>query len=146
MKARPSTGRSSASAKSAGRIGADGCPPKVLLQSSKSSACAAVPLISAASSALVRSAEPNTRLAGRGRNDQAENSRGRLDAARDRDADGIEDADLGPTHRWRRQILEPQRRGPAGKLVCELHVAPAAPASRAKTVPAMRRSPPGSLK
>src|SRR6516225_1656993 len=63
MKARPSTGRSSASAKRAGRIGADGCPPKVLLQSSKSSACAAVPLISAASSTLERSAEPNTRLA-----------------------------------------------------------------------------------
>src|SRR5262249_54340600 len=52
-----------ASANSAGRIGADGCPPSVLLQSSKSSACAAVPLISAASIAPVRLSEPNTRLA-----------------------------------------------------------------------------------
>ena len=80
----------------------------------------------------------------RGRNDPAENSRGRLHAAGDRDADGIEDADLGPMHRLRGQILEPQCGGSAGKFVCELHAAPAAPASRAKT--AMRRVPPGSLK
>src|SRR4029077_12109174 len=112
MKARPSVGRSSASANSAGRIGADGCPPRVLLQSSKSSACAAVPLISAASSAPVRSAEPNTEPgaararagggaeheagAARGRDRPAENLRARLGAAGDRDADRIEDADLGP--------------------------------------------------
>src|SRR5262249_58320026 len=58
----------------------------------------------------------------------------RLHAAGDCDADGIEDADLGPMHRLRGQILEPQCGGSAGKFVCELHAAPPAPASRAKTV------------
>jgi len=58
---RPSTERVSAKANNAGRIGADGCPPSVLLQSSKSSACAAVPLINAASSGAARRSVPNTR-------------------------------------------------------------------------------------
>ena len=45
---------SSASANSAGSTGAEGWPPSVLLQSSKSSACDAVPLTSAASATARR--------------------------------------------------------------------------------------------
>ncbi len=45
-------------AHSAGRIGADGWPPSELLQSSKSSACDAVPLISAALSTSTWSDAP----------------------------------------------------------------------------------------
>ncbi len=62
MRSRPLAPSFSPSAIAAGRIGAEGCPPMVLLQSSKSCACAAVPLISAALSAVVRALPPKIRL------------------------------------------------------------------------------------
>ena len=60
MKSRPLAPVSSASAISAGSMGAEGWPPIVLLQSSKSSACEAVPFTSAASSAFTRALSPKT--------------------------------------------------------------------------------------
>ena len=62
MKSRPLAPMSSASANSAGRIGAEGWPPSVLLQSSKSSAWDAVPFTSAASSGAVLRLPPKMRL------------------------------------------------------------------------------------
>ena len=61
MKSRPVLSRISPSANSAGTIGAEGWPPIELLTSSKSSACAAVPLISAASSGAARRSVPKIR-------------------------------------------------------------------------------------
>src|SRR5438874_1979916 len=52
MKSWPLAPMSSANAHSADKTGADGCPPIVLLQSSKSSACEAAPLTSAAGRSL----------------------------------------------------------------------------------------------
>src|SRR6266571_1433522 len=62
MKSWPLAPMSSANAHSADKTGADGCPPIVLLQSSKSSACEAAPLTSAASRAGTRRLWPNRRL------------------------------------------------------------------------------------
>src|SRR5262249_60397510 len=55
------TGMAAAKANRPGRIGTEGWPPSVLLQSSKSSAWEAVPFTSAASVTDRRCAEPNIR-------------------------------------------------------------------------------------
>jgi hypothetical protein len=65
----------------------------------------------------VGGAEHEAACAGRGHSDPAENLRGWLHAAGDRDAYGIEDADLGRMHCLWGQILEPQCGGSAGKFV-----------------------------
>jgi hypothetical protein len=78
--------------------------------------------MSAASSALVRSAEPNRRLEPPwGGTTRADDPRRRLAAAGQRDADRIENADLGPKHRIRGQVLETQCGRPPGEFVRELH-------------------------
>src|SRR5918997_1237758 len=62
MKASPSLPICSAKAQIAGTTGAEGCPPIVLLQSSKSRTCEAMPLMSAALGASVRRSERGTDL------------------------------------------------------------------------------------
>src|SRR5262245_31772757 len=61
MKSRPLTGIASAKANRPGRIGAEGCPPRVLLQSAKSRAWAATPFTKAASVTDSRRVDPNTK-------------------------------------------------------------------------------------
>jgi len=106
MKARPSQSSISASAKRAGRIGADGWPPSELLTSSKSSACAAVPLTSAASSGAARRSLPKIRhsplpLA----STRPTDLRAGLAGACQGHPDRVEDRHLRPMHREERQIV-----------------------------------------
>src|SRR4029450_11108185 len=110
MKSWPLAPMSWASAARAAKTGADGCPPIVLLQSSKSSACEAAPLTRAASRAGTRRLSPNRRL-----------GPAPAASARERGAHGIQDAHLRPVHGLWGQVGEALRGDAVREFQCECH-------------------------